>query len=135
VCDALLVGDGTADVVYRIREADLVHRLPDVLLVVARWEPELLSDRGRVNLDRLASPEAREACVSAQAVEVRLSYAGADHACSLVLNTGTEPSDTLVVRRFDRCRPGPWSDLYAGARRPVDPPMLDAATPRLARSA
>lgn len=135
VCDALLVGDGVADVVYRLREADLVHRLPDVLWVVARWEAGLLSDRGRINLDRLASPEARQAHVSARAVEVRLRYAGPAHACSLVLNTGTEPADTLVVRRFDRRRPGPWSALYTGARRPVDPPMLDASTPRFARSA
>ncbi len=62
--DALLVGAGALDAHYRVPEPALVHRLHDVLAVVAAAEPSLFSTRGHVCLERLAAPETLALAVS-----------------------------------------------------------------------
>jgi hypothetical protein len=60
--DALVLGEGCLDAVYRIRGKDIHHHLIDCLYVISRWDQLLVSDRGRVNLERLASADAKRCC-------------------------------------------------------------------------
>lgn len=53
--DAALIGSGGASVIYRLRSVDILHHLEDCLYVVCRSDPRLFSQRGRTNIDRLAS--------------------------------------------------------------------------------
>ena len=59
--DALVIGSGALDVLYRFRAADLLYRPHDALHVAAMWDPSLFSERGRINLHTLAitRPERR----------------------------------------------------------------------------
>ena len=57
--DAMILGAGAVDVIYRLRGSDLTYHLEDCLLVVSKWEPEIFSQRGLVNLQTLATDEAR----------------------------------------------------------------------------
>ena len=66
--DALLVGDGpdgrpALDALYRLDTRSALYRLHDALALVERWEraagTPLVSPRGRINLDRLATADAR----------------------------------------------------------------------------
>lgn len=57
--DALLMASGALDVFFRVRAEDVEQRLHDVLFVIARVEPGLFSERGRINLHTLATPAAR----------------------------------------------------------------------------
>lgn len=56
--DALLVGTGALDALYRVSEAAVLHRLHDVLAVVAAAEPALFTERAHIVFDRLALPDA-----------------------------------------------------------------------------
>jgi very-short-patch-repair endonuclease len=51
------------DTIYRLRGADLFRYPNECLLAVARCDPELFSDRGRINLERLAHADARSLAV------------------------------------------------------------------------
>jgi hypothetical protein len=57
--DAMIMGTKTVNSIYRLRGADIYYRIEDILYIVSRWNPELFSQRGIVNLERLASPEAK----------------------------------------------------------------------------
>lgn len=59
--DALLVASGALDVLFRVRAEDVARHLHDALFLMARVEPGLFSQRGRVNLHTLATPAARRA--------------------------------------------------------------------------
>jgi hypothetical protein len=58
--DACLMGDGMVDEIYRVRGEDIIYRMPDVLLVMARWMPALFSDRGRNRIECDATGRAAE---------------------------------------------------------------------------
>ena len=62
--DALLVGTGALDAHYRVDEASVLHRLHDVLAVLAAAEPALFTSRAHVNLERLATPDASALAVA-----------------------------------------------------------------------
>jgi hypothetical protein len=62
--DAMIIGAGAVDSTVRIRGADIVYRLDDVLWILGQWEPTLFSDRGRVNVDCLASEDAKVALLA-----------------------------------------------------------------------
>lgn len=53
--DALLVDAGFVHAVYRFTTHDLEERFQDCMLLVAKWNPDLFSTRGRMNLEMLAS--------------------------------------------------------------------------------
>ncbi len=53
--DALLVDAGYVHVLYRFSTQDLEERFQDCMLLVAKWNPDLFSTRGRMNLEMLAS--------------------------------------------------------------------------------
>ena len=58
--DAMILGDHKVDAIYRLRGTDIHRRLDDCLHLLARLEPELFSERGRMNLRTLATPRLRE---------------------------------------------------------------------------
>lgn len=60
--DALILGTGSIDAIYRFRGKDLCYHLEDCLLVLSQWEPSAFSDRGRTNLKNLASDFIRDRC-------------------------------------------------------------------------
>jgi len=126
--DALWIGKGHADAVLRFRAADLEHRLPDALFLWTRWMPALFSERGRTNLSTLASPVARQHSRNAnRTVTLRYADPGA-HLCTL-LDAGSSPPDSLVVRRLLRQRPDVWRPAFERAR---SAPSSRRAAPRRA---
>lgn len=57
--DAMILGAGAVDVVYHLRGADLTYHLEDCLYIISKWESDIFSKRGIVNLEILATKEAR----------------------------------------------------------------------------
>ena len=57
--DAMILGAGAVDVIYRLRGSDLTYHLEDCLFLASQWDPEIFSERGLINLERLASDEVR----------------------------------------------------------------------------
>jgi hypothetical protein len=56
--DAMIVWSGHADVIYRLRGADLHHRMNEVLGTLPDHEPALFRDRGRRNVAPRSGPPA-----------------------------------------------------------------------------
>ena len=50
--DAVILATNGVDVIYRFREADLRMHLPDCLYVASLLDPQIFSNRGRINLRR-----------------------------------------------------------------------------------
>jgi hypothetical protein len=126
-------------VLYVLRPEDIVHRLPDVLALVAKWDPALFSERGAVNLERLSSAEARSRRVTHACTQALLSYSGEDSASCLLLDTRIPVPDTLVVHRTMRPRPSSAprhapADMLADVPS-AQPVVRDDPRPRYARSA
>lgn len=90
---------------YLLRTEDVVHRLQDVLAVVSQWDAALFSERGRLNLSRLASSEARSTRVTPACSRVIVSYPDARSATSLVLDAEVAIPETLIIHREMRARP------------------------------
>lgn len=55
--DAMILGEGHLDVIYRLRGSDLNYYVEDVLYLLAELEPGLFGPRAIANLKALASPE------------------------------------------------------------------------------
>lgn len=108
---ALLVGSGEVDVLYRFRGVDLVHRLHDCLLLAARWDPELFSPRGRLNLDTLASPETQAHRPLRGETVARVAYRTDEEEGAAEGEAFTWPAPeqpTLVVHRLSHDNPAAW---------------------------
>jgi hypothetical protein len=109
-------------VLYVLRPEDIVHRLPDVLALVAQWDPALFSERGAVNLERLSSNEARSRRVTPTCTQALLSYPDERSASCLLLDAGIPVPETLVVQRTMRPRSSPPASASAASRAPEDSP-------------
>lgn len=122
--DALCVGQAAVDVLYRLRAEDVEQHLHDALLLVGKWDSALFSERGRINLNTLATPEARAACPMPTDTVAIVSY---DE------DRGTVGTKSLRVQRVSRSHPEGWMPAYKRAREqaglPSSPPQ------RWARSA
>jgi hypothetical protein len=57
--DSLILGDAKVDAIYRLPGKAIFHCIDDLLYVVSQFNPELFSERGRINLETLSSLEAR----------------------------------------------------------------------------
>lgn len=57
--DAMILGTGHVESVYRCRGSDIVGHIEDLLFLITQIEPQFFSERGRTNLRVLASDEAR----------------------------------------------------------------------------
>lgn len=115
--DATLLASGLVDVVFRVRGTDVASRVDDVLHLVGLWEPALFSERGRVNLHTLASPQARATTVRPEQPSVLVGYPpppdpdaplDADAPSTPGLGDIANGAPHLLVRRLARAFPGVW---------------------------
>lgn len=58
--DGAILATNSVDAICRLRAKDLIRRIQDCLFVLAEWEPDVFSYRGKVNLGRLVSDDARK---------------------------------------------------------------------------
>ena len=59
--DAMILGTKAVDAIYRLRGSDVYYRIEDILYIITKWNPELFSHRGLLNLETLSSDEAKAA--------------------------------------------------------------------------
>jgi len=106
--DAMILGTGAIDLIYRFRGCDLIYHMNDCLYVVSRLDKSLFSQRGFVNLNRLASPAAKaissldECTYSIPVVYPRSPYSA-------------DPLVAKVVRNVfssSRCKRDPLREYY-----------------------
>lgn len=115
--DALLVGSGALNTLYRLRGVDVMYRLHDVLYLISQCDRSLFSARGRINLDTLASSEAHECKVNSESSSMSIVYRTAEEADEIDgeafgwPNTGEQES-TLFLRRLDQKLPDSWVRDY-----------------------
>lgn len=79
--DAALIASGAVDAVYRLRGSDLLDHMEDCLYLVAQWEKaagverlDLFSERGRINLDTLATREAKNLRLRPEQAAAMVTY-------------------------------------------------------------
>lgn len=118
--DALLMGRGAVDVLYRLRPEDVENHLHDALWLAFRWDRTLFSERGRINLRTLATPTARDARPRPIDTVVRLRYDEAS-------GTAPLPSEACRVQRLSQRHPDGWMPVYEQAREALG---LDPALQR-----
>ena len=83
--DALILGENHVDVIYRVRGSDITYHIEDILYLLSRLEPDLFSQRGKINLERLATQEALDVnCDPDESVYMILSYMD-DNFASLIM--------------------------------------------------
>ena len=130
--DATLLAAGALDTVYRLRGSDLLGSMEDVLFLASVWDPELFSERGRINLRTLASPEARGLTTASggglrpEQPSVLVPYAvdgdAAPERALWHIANGHLPH--VYLRRLDRRFPDVWRAYAAPLARPVTPVAL-----------
>jgi hypothetical protein len=106
--DALCMGTGAVDALYRFRASDLLDRPHDLLALVMQWDPALFSERGRLNIRALAHPVARDRHPRPTDTVVRLRYDDG--------TTAPLPSETALVQRLSQRHPDGWMPVYEQAR-------------------
>ena len=78
--DATLIASGAVDALYRLRGSDLLDHMEDCLYLVARWEQaaagtaDVFSERGRINLDTLATREAKNLRLRPEQAAAMVTY-------------------------------------------------------------
>jgi hypothetical protein len=110
--DALFVGSGMLDVLYRFKESALTQHLCDALYLASRWDPDLFSPRGRINLDTLSTAAARACRIQRDEPIARISYP-VDEELPGISETIEVPE--LVVRRLSHRLPQVWIRDYERA--------------------
>lgn len=102
--DALVIGSGALDVLYRFRAADLLYRPHDALYITSLWDPHLFKEAGKISLKTLASDEARCAPLpQIPRAHSRVIYAADE-------NYGAPAQ--MIVKRLDRSYPIGWLRNY-----------------------
>jgi hypothetical protein len=109
--DALLVGTGALDAHYRLPAEAARTRLLDALAVLAQCEPNLFSERGRVNLERLASDEARVVSLAPQAATIEVPAPAVD----VDDPWAAAPEEAFNLTRRASRYPVTWLDAYTKA--------------------
>lgn len=110
--DALRMGRAAVDVLYRLRADDVEQHLHDALLLVAKWDADLFSERGHINLNTLATPEARAARPLRDETVVTVRY-----------DEGTERAAALQLQRLSRSHPDGWMPAYEQACKDAGIPL------------
>jgi len=109
--DAMILGTGETDFIYRLRGRDLVHHLEDCLYLSSRWNPELFSSRGLSILSDLASEKAK-ASETNDSTRWYVTYGLKSHGEGYV--------DQISVQRTPRLLPKGvrlfWKQIYAFAQ-------------------
>lgn len=131
--DATLLAHGAVDTVYRLRGSDLLGHTDDVLYLASQWDADVFSERGRINLKTLASPEARALSVRPEQPSVLVPYAldmgGADKAPERHLwHVANGQAPHVLVRRLDRRFESVWGPYAERPLRKVEPTPLRKAS-------
>jgi hypothetical protein len=131
--DATLLAHGAVDTVYRLRGSDLLNHMADVLYLASRWDADAFSERGRINLKTLASPEARALSVRPEQPSVLVPYAldpaDADEAPERHLwHVANGQAPHVLVRRLDRRYESVWGPYAERPLRKVEPAPLRKAS-------
>ena len=135
--DATLLAHGAVDTVYRLRGSDLMGHMDDVLYLASQWDADVFSERGRVNLATLASPEARQVAVRPEQPSVLVPYAlggdGPSDASSAerhLWHVANGQAPHVLVRRLDRRIESVWAPYADQPLRRVeaDRPALRRAS-------
>ncbi len=116
--DALVIGSGALDVLYRFRGADLLYRPHDALLLAAAWDADLFTPRGRINLNTLASAEARACRVRPHQTLAQVTYQPPEQEDEMAGEAFAWPQEVppvLIVRRLSRAHPAAWLRNYDAA--------------------
>ena len=116
--DATVLAVGAADTLYRLRGSDLLHHMNDVLFLASQWDPEMFSERGRINLRTLASPEAKAVSVRPEQPSVFVPYAldpdaATDAPERHLWHVANGQTPHVLVRRLDRRLPAVWASYAA----------------------
>lgn len=112
--DASVMATGHLDALVRLRGTDLLHHIHDALYLMSQRDPDLFSERGRINLRTLSSPEARTLRLRDEQVEALVLYAldpeGAETTPERHLwhiANGQVPH--VLVRRLSQRHPETWA--------------------------
>ena len=108
--DALLVGTGAVDVLYRLRPQDARAHAGDLLFLMATWDAGLFDGRQHAEIVRRASATVRSAAVRPASSSVQVAYP----APLVDVQPGRipkrpAPADELVVKRLSRRHPAAWT--------------------------
>ena len=114
--DALALGSGNVDVVFRIRRQDLEARLFDVLHLIGKWDPALFTPYGR----RIFAARAHPAAVGAHpkpgddllAIPYAVPAGGEEDLDEPFEWPAEDDLDDLVIRRLGRDNPAYWQRQY-----------------------
>ena len=129
--DATLLAHGAIDTVYRLRGSDLLGHMNDVLYLASQWDADVFSERGRINLKTLASPEARALTVRPEQPSVLVPYAlgGAEDAPERHLwHVANGQAPHVLVRRLDRRFESVWGPYAERPLQKVEPAPLRKAS-------
>jgi very-short-patch-repair endonuclease len=85
--DGMILGDNYATFIYRIRGSDLYYHINDVLFIISRIHPELISERGHKNLSMLASEEVKKLPISINREKYIVDYESESKKSNLHLMT------------------------------------------------
>lgn len=112
--DASVMDAGAVDALYRLRGSDLFHRIEDVLFLASLWDAALFSERGRINLRTLASPEARLLDVRPEQPAAVVTYAldpaaEADAPERHLWHVANAQPPQVAVQRLDARFPAVWA--------------------------
>lgn len=112
--DALILASGAIDIIYRFRGADLTYHIEDLLYLMSGADPSFFSDRGRTNLEKLASDQAH-------------GFSGSDLTPGEAVHYPPDPENghhgirAIYIKRWLRIVPigrrALWWDWFVGARR------------------
>lgn len=100
--DALVVGSGAVDVLYRMRGTDLFYRMEDLLYLLAQAHSDAFTPRACINLERLASPEAVAAEARPEADLLLVAYPTFEGS-----PVDAAPTD-LRLKRLSQRQPAAW---------------------------
>lgn len=98
--DALIMGSAVFQTLYRFRGKDLFYHMEDVLFLLSRLHPELFTERGRINLERLASFEARVWAPPRRGPVLTLAYDAATDAAATDAVAADEAYAPVRIKRL-----------------------------------
>jgi len=120
--DAMILGGAHVDTIYRLRGTDLIHHIEDCLFVISRLEPQIFSERGRVNLETLAS-----GCIK-ESLEQKLNFDKNFGKGSRLIPLGFPPFFIYLVRESRYIPEGEialWKSQYSYALKNKGLPLDD----------
>lgn len=119
--DALALGAGVVDVVFRVRGRDLDERMYDCLHMIAQWEPQLFTPYGRRIFASRASIEARRTVAGLEDDIVSVVFRAPAPEEVIAMDDLIEwppagaADDEIVLRRLSRNHPDYWRRQYERA--------------------